>query len=119
MSLLAHSLHDTSDDMGVVQVRQSCCHLQDVIRTWAESKTGSSDGISAAHAQLKRDFAEAKTKLSTFVMKGDYPSDWVPRGSMTAGGFATVTSAGIDSGYNMGGMNGACLGASLVAATSP
>ena len=114
MSLLAHSLHDTSDDMGVVQVRQSCCHLQDVIRTWAESKTGSSDGISAAHAQLKRDFAEAKTKLSTFVMKGDYPSDWVPRGSI-----GTVTSAGIDSGYNMGGMNGACLGASLVAATSP
>lgn len=87
LSLLAVSLQDTSDSMGVVQVRQSCSRLQDVIRAWAETKTGPIAGITIALEHLKSDFAVAKTQLAKFVETGIFPSDWVaaPRDVTTGG----------------------------------
>jgi hypothetical protein len=81
LSLLAVSLQDTSDAIGVTEVRRSCSHLREVIRVWseAERKTGgaaaSMDGIVAAHGQVKSDFALAKSWLTRYVETGNIPSD--------------------------------------------
>ncbi|KAH9016506.1 hypothetical protein EDB84DRAFT_716193 [Lactarius hengduanensis] len=111
LSLLAISLQDTSDAMGVVQVRQSCSRLQDVIRAWGETKTGPIDGITTAHEHLKRDFVVAKTQLAKFVETGVVPSGWVAPGPPLA--IPTESTVGMGGG-GAGGM-GACLGASAVA----
>ncbi|KAH9046983.1 hypothetical protein EDB83DRAFT_2523249 [Lactarius deliciosus] len=111
LSLLAISLQDTSDAMGVAQVRQSCSRLQDVIRAWGETKTGPIDGITTAHEHLKRDFAVAKTQLAKFVETGVVPSGWVAPGPQLA--VPTDSTVGMGGG-EAGGM-GACLGASVVA----
>jgi hypothetical protein len=80
LSLQAISLQDTSDAIGVTEVRKSCCYLRDVIHAWAEAeKTGgaeSIDGIVAAHEQLKNDFAIAKSWLTRYVETGKVPDDW-------------------------------------------
>ncbi|KAI9459674.1 hypothetical protein BJY52DRAFT_1186290 [Lactarius psammicola] len=94
LSLLAASLQDTSDAMGVVQVRQSCSRLQEVIRAWAETKLGPIDGITTAHERLKTDFAVAKTQLTKFVETGVVPSGWVAPPLVVP----TNSTAGIDSG---------------------
>jgi hypothetical protein len=81
LSLLAVSLQDTSDAIGVAEVRRSCSSLREVIRVWSEDerKTGgaaaSMDGIVAAHGRLKSDFALAKSWLTRYVETGNVPSD--------------------------------------------
>ncbi|KAI0253313.1 hypothetical protein BJV78DRAFT_1195868 [Lactifluus subvellereus] len=86
LSLLAISLQDTSDAIGVTEVRQSCTRLQDAIRAWTETETnaggtGSIDGIIAAYGQLKDDFTTAKSWLTRYVETGNVPDDWVAPGS--------------------------------------
>jgi hypothetical protein len=80
LSLLAISLQDTSDAIGVTEVRQSCSRLRDVMHVWTETETkagggGSIDGIIAAHGQLKKDFAIAKSWLTRYVETGSVPDD--------------------------------------------
>lgn len=81
LSLLAVSLQDTSDAMGVTEVRQSCSHLREVIRVWNETKRkaggagASIDGIIAVHGRLKTDFALAKSWLTRYVETGNVPPD--------------------------------------------
>ena len=81
LSLLAVSLQDTSDAMGVTEVRQSCSRLREFIRVWNESERrvgeagASIDGIIAMHERLKRDFALAKSWLTRFVETGNVPPD--------------------------------------------
>ncbi len=89
--------------MGVVQVRQSCSRLQDVIRVWTETKTGPTDGITTAHEHLKSDFSVAKTQLAKFVETGVVPSGWVAPPLV----IPTNPTVGM----------GACLGASVVASS--
>jgi len=77
LSLLAISLQDTSDAIGVTEVRQSCIRLRDAIRAWTENETkaGSTDGIIAAYGQLKSDFTTAKSWLTRYVETGNVPDD--------------------------------------------
>ncbi|KAF8481578.1 hypothetical protein DFH94DRAFT_691219 [Russula ochroleuca] len=81
LSLLAVSLQDTSDAIGVTEVRRSSSRLREVIRLWseAERKAGgaaaSMDGILAAHGRLKSDFALAKSWLTRYVETGNVPSE--------------------------------------------
>ncbi|KAF8492832.1 hypothetical protein F5888DRAFT_1636970 [Russula emetica] len=81
LSLLAVSLQDTSDAIGVTEVRQSCSRLREVIRVWNETErravgAGSSiDGIIAEHGQLKSDFGLAKSWLTRYVETGNVPPD--------------------------------------------
>jgi hypothetical protein len=81
LSLLAVSLQDTSDAMGVTEVRDSCSRLREFIRVWneTEGKAGgagaSVDGIVAVHARLKSDFALAKSWLTRYVETGNVPPD--------------------------------------------
>ena len=92
LSLLAVSLQDTSDAMGVTEVRQSCTRLREVIRVWseAERRAGgavvSLDGVIAEHGRLKSDFALAKSWLTRYVETGNVPSD----DGVTCGGAATA-----------------------------
>lgn len=93
LSLLAASLQDTSDAMGVTEVRQSCSCLREAIRVWNENvrKEGvaaSIDGIIAVQARLKSDFALAKSWLTRYVETGNVPPD----DGSTRGG-AMMTSA--------------------------
>jgi len=96
LSLLAVSLQDTSDAMGVTEVRQSCSRLREAIRLWNENqrKAGgvgaSIDAIVALHGRLKGDFALAKSWLSRYVETGNVPlDDGSTRGAMMAGVVAT------------------------------
>ena len=81
LSLMAVSLQDTSDALGVTEVRQSCTRLREVIRVWneAERRAGgpaaSTDGIVTALGRLKSDFALAKSWLSRYVETGNVPPD--------------------------------------------
>jgi hypothetical protein len=81
LSLLAVSLQDTSDAIGVTEVRRSCSHMREVIQVWseAERKAGgaatSIDGIIAVHGRLKSDFALARSWLTRYVETGNVPSD--------------------------------------------
>ena len=95
LSLLAVSLQDTSDAMGVTEVRQSCSRLREVIRAWSETerKAGgagaSIDGIIAVHGRLKSDFGLAKSWLTRYVETGNVPPD----DGSTRGG--TVMACGV------------------------
>lgn len=82
LSLLAVSLQDTSDAMGVTDVRESCSRLRELVRVWDETErraggAGASmmDGIVAAHGRLKSDFALAKSWLTRYVETGNVPPD--------------------------------------------
>ena len=79
LSLLAISLQDTSNAIGVTEVRQSCSRLREVIQVWSETErkagAASIDGIIAAHGQLKRDFTIAKSWLTRYVETGNVPDD--------------------------------------------
>ncbi len=94
LSLLAVSLQDTSDAMGVTEVRQSCSRLRESIRMRSETerKAGSDagasiDGIIAAHGRLKSDFALARSWLTRYVETGNVPpNDGSTRGGATAAG---------------------------------
>ncbi|KAH9984046.1 hypothetical protein BJV74DRAFT_588139 [Russula compacta] len=90
LSLLAVSLQDTSDAIGVTEVRRSCFRLQQTIRMWSEEtgsrKTtgaGSIDEIIAVHEQLRRNFAIAKSWLTRYVETGNIPDDETARGMVT------------------------------------
>ncbi|KAN0118072.1 hypothetical protein V8E52_005659 [Russula decolorans] len=81
LSLLAVSLQDTSDAIGVTEVRQSCSRLREAIRVWNETerKAGgagaSIDGIIAVLGRLKSDFGLAKSWLTRYVETGNVPPD--------------------------------------------
>jgi hypothetical protein len=99
LSLLAVSLQDTSDAMGVTEVRQSSSRLQEVIRGWNETERqaggagASIDGIIAAHGRLRSDFALAKSWLTRYVETGNVPpDDGSTRGGVMACG-VVATSA--------------------------
>ncbi|KAI9510777.1 hypothetical protein F5148DRAFT_508974 [Russula earlei] len=81
LSLLAISLQDTSNAVGVAEVRKSCARLREVIRVWdgTESKAavGAIDGIIAAHGRLRSDFAIAQSWLTRYVETGKVPDDGV------------------------------------------
>jgi hypothetical protein len=79
---LAVSLQDTSDAIGVTEVRRSCSHLLEAIRVWSEAErkaaavsSSSMDGIVVVHGRLKGDFALAKSWLTRYVETGNVPSD--------------------------------------------
>ena len=104
LSLLAVSLQDTSDAIGVTEVWQSCFRLQQTIRMWSEEtgsrKTGSIDEIIAVLGQLRSHFAVAKSWLTRYVETGSIPDDGTARGMVTVAiggsawpiGGATTTS---------------------------
>jgi len=100
LSLLAVSLQDTSDAMGVTEVRQSCSRLREVIRVWSETERNaggagaSIDGIIAVHGGLKGDFELAKSWLTRYVETGNVPPDdgWTRGGPVMACG-VVATSA--------------------------
>jgi hypothetical protein len=80
LSLLAVSLQDTSDAMGVTDVRQSCSRLRESARAWSETErragaASNIDGIVAMHGRLKSDFALAKSWLTRYVETGNVPPD--------------------------------------------
>ena len=97
LSLLAVSLHDTSDAIGVTEVRQSCSRLREAIRVWNETEGGagaSLDGIIAVHGRLKSDFALAKSWLTRYVETGNVPpDDGSTCGGVVMAGGAMATSA--------------------------
>lgn len=93
-------MQDTSDAMGVTEVRQSCIRLREVIRVWneAERRAGgpaaSIDGIIAVHGRLKSDFALAKSWLTRYVETGNVPPDngATRGGAATAGGMVAISN---------------------------
>jgi hypothetical protein len=100
LSLLAVALQDTSDAMGVTEVRESCSRLRELIRVWNETerKAGgagpSIDGIVAVHGRLKSDFALAKSWLTRYVETGNVPPDnGSTRGGAAMAGGVVAASA--------------------------
>ncbi|KAI0296347.1 hypothetical protein B0F90DRAFT_1746846 [Multifurca ochricompacta] len=102
LTILVESLQNTSAAMGVAEVEQSCIHLQDAVRAWAESKVAAAgspllstiDDIIAAHGQLKDGFAIAKSWLTRYAQTGNVPDDdWAARAVAHGGGVAIRGSA--------------------------
>ena len=80
LPLLAISLQDTSDAIGVTEARQSWTRLRDGIRAWTEAETkaggaGSMDGIIAAYMQLKKRLHNSQVMANKIRREGNIPDD--------------------------------------------